>query len=177
MTYFTPDGQKCHSDSGYKCIQGKCKTDAEYDVLVAEAAGLDDVEIEIIRGYVPDLDRAPGQGKSDTLVVATVDGDAGPNYKDGDILCHTHTVQDSDYPKWNFRCKPLPMKNKSLIKFSVLDSDQPIASPDKIGFAVDTLSFLLRGERKLSLRDPEGKPTPYWIEVGANLKTRITMDP
>lgn len=152
MSYFTKKGTRCGEQEGYSCIFGKCLATGTSEQSNLDLNNLYSVEIKIISAHVPDLDTLPGGGPSDAFVVVEANRNADPSYQDNELMCHTYVVQDNENPKWNFRCKPLPLRLGSRIKFDVFDSDKPSENHDHIGYAFRSLEELLnRGPQRLAL--------------------------
>lgn len=168
MTAYADDGTDCNSDQeGYKCLMGVCRGDAN-KANSSELADLNQVTLSIKSAYVADRDPYPGQGESDPFVVVEV-SEGKPNYKDNEVICHTHVIQDSRRPKWNFSCKPLPLKSAAKLRFVVMDSDKPDTQPQFLGSSSVTVeSIMSAGPQTLILELPKSlgvEGGPYWIEV------------
>lgn len=165
MTAFVSDGTSCHDADGYKCVLGKCRSpdDKQYD---ENKMDLFTVDLSIRSAFVADRDPYPAQGESDAFVVVELVSDGEPTYKEGDLICHTHVVQDNSRPRWNFNCKPLPMKGSAKLKFVVYDSDKPDTDPQLLGSTTQTLETLMNsGSQELTLEQPALAGGPYWLEV------------
>lgn len=165
MTAYVDDGASCHDADGYRCVLGKCRSPE--DKLDDEAKmELQKVTIGVHTAFVADRDPYPGQGESDAFVVIEMDSDGEPAYNSGDLICHTHVVQDNSRPRWNFSCKPLPMKGSAKLRFVVYDSDKPDTDPQLLGTATASLNDLMdKGERSLTLEQPNLSGGPYHLEV------------
>ena len=165
MTAYVSDGTRCHDTDGYKCMLGKCRSpdDKQYD---ENNVDLNSVQISIKSAFVADRDPYPGQGESDAFVIVEMASDGEPTYKDGDLICHTHVVQDNSRPRWNFSCKPLPLKSSAKLRFVVYDSDKPDTDPQLLGSTTQTLESLMSGgSQELTLEQPALSGGPYWLEV------------
>lgn len=165
MTTYAEDGNSCHDTDGYRCVLGKCRSPEEKvdDELKAD---LNQVEIKIISALVADRDPYPGQGESDAFVVVEMVSDGTPSFKDGEVLCYTHVVQDNSRPRWNFSCRPQPMRTSAKLRFVVLDSDKPDTDPQLLGTAVLPLETLLNaGSQKLILDQGDLPGGPYTLDV------------
>lgn len=178
QSYHVKDGTTCwneNKESSYKCILGVCR-DLEGQKTAA-AAFQDDlysVEIAVISANVADMDDLPGAGGSDVFVTIEVANDGFPTYKRGELVCYTYVIQDNNKPRWNFKCKPLPMTGETVLKFRALDSDKPFSlNPDKLGQATDNVANLLsKGRTKLRLSSSSSSQydlsainKPYFVEV------------
>lgn len=171
MTIYADDGTSCHDQDGYKCTLGKCRSSE--DKLDDEITKTDlyQTQIGIKSAYVADRDPYPGQGESDAFVVVELVSDGQPTVKDGEVLCHTHVIQDTSRPKWNFVCKPLPMKGSARLRFVVLDSDKPDTDPQLLGSTVQTLdSIMNNGIQTITLDQGSLSGGPYWLEVDISAK-------
>lgn len=166
MTAYAEDGTPCNDQDGYRCIMGMCR--AEDNKLNDEFRSMDlnTVSLAIRTAYVADRDPYPGQGESDAFVVVEVVSDGKPNYNGSEVVCHTHVIQDSSRPKWNFVCKPLPLNSSARLRFVVMDSDKPDTQPQMLGQTTQTLESLLNaGPQTLVLEQPRLPNGPYWLEV------------
>ena len=166
MTAFIEDGTACHDQDGYKCVLGRCRSSE--DKLDDEIAKTDlyRTQIGVKSAYVADRDPYPGQGESDAFVVVELVSDGQPNINDGEVLCHTHVIQDTSRPKWNYVCKPPPMKGSARLRFVVLDSDKPDTDPQLLGSSVQTLdSIMNNGIRTITLDQGTLAGGPYWLEL------------
>lgn len=167
MTAYADDGTSCHETDGYRCILGKCRLPD--DKLDEEnKLELNQVDIGIKTAYVADRDPYPGQGESDAFVVIEMVSDGDPTYNKGDLVCYTHVVQDNSRPKWNFNCKPLPMKSSAKLRFVVYDSDKPDTAPQLLGSTTQTLETLMRGGPQSLTLDG-----PYYLEVDVRGKRYV----
>lgn len=165
QSYHMDDGTPCYNKDSYRCILGVCQ-DSDGQRL-ATFNDLYSTEISILSASVPDMDDLPGAGGSDVFVTIEVANDGFPTYKAGDIICYTYVIQDNNRPRWNFKCKPLPMTGDTKLRFRALDSDKPFSlNPDKLGVAVENVSTLMeKGRTKMILKSSDGLITPYFIEV------------
>lgn len=164
MSYFAAEGMACHQNETYRCHLGKCKSP---DDGIDYPSDLYNLKIQIKSAHVPDEDDLPTAGSSDTFITVLVENDGGPNFNDGDLVCHTYVVQDNSNPKWkNFVCEPPPMKSTTSLKFIATDSDKPSEHIDILGTAVGVLDSLLNvGPVKLRLQRPENSEAYYYVEV------------
>ena len=162
LTAFVEDGHACHDTAdSYTCALGKCRP---ADFKVEE--DLNNVEINIKTAFVADRDPYPTQGESDAFVMVEVVSGGEPSFRDGEVICYTHVVQDNKRPVWNFSCKPLPLKSSTKLRFVVLDSDKPDTDPQLLGTAVRTLDSLMNsGKKTLQLEQQKLSGGPYWLEV------------
>lgn len=168
MTAYNEDGTKCHTDDGtYKCVLGKCRNlKDKADDSEIQSNDLNSVELRIKSAFVADRDPYPTQGESDAFVVVELMSNGGPSFKDGEVICYTHVVQDTSRPRWNFSCKPQPLQSSARLRFVVLDSDKPDTDPQLLGRAVESLESLMNtGTQKLTLEQPNLSGGPYWLEV------------
>ena len=171
MSAHADDGSACNDQEGYKCVFGACRSDESSGQLAREMKELDLVSFNLgIRSaFVADRDPYPGQGESDAFVVVEMASNAGPSYNESELVCHTHVVQDSSRPKWQFVCRPLPVRSEAKLRFVVMDSDKPDTQPQLLGQASQSVALLLNaGPQTLILEHPSGKIDnggPYWLEV------------
>lgn len=165
MTTYADDGNSCHDTDGYRCVLGKCHSpeDKLDDELKSE---LHQIEINIKSAHVADRDPYPTQGESDAFVLVEMVTDGSPSFKDGEVLCYTHVVQDNSRPRWNFSCRPQPMRTSARLRFVVLDSDKPDTNPQLLGTAVLSLETLLNaGPQSLILDQSNLSGGPYTLDV------------
>lgn len=165
MTTYAEEGNSCHDTDGYKCVLGKCHSPE--DRLDDEVrSDLNQVEIKIKSAHVADRDPYPTQGESDAFVLVEMVSDGSPSFRDGEVLCYTHVVQDNSRPRWNFACRPQPMRPAARLRFVVLDSDKPDTSPQLLGTTTVTLESLLNaGPKSLTLDQGSLSGGPYSLEV------------
>jgi hypothetical protein len=165
MTAYAQDGHSCHDLDGYKCTLGKCHSpDDKLDDEIR--SDLNEVEIKIKSAFVADRDPYPTQGESDAFVMVEVASDGSPSFKDGEVLCYTHVVQDNSRPRWNFSCRPQPMRTSAKLRFVVMDSDKPDTSPQLLGTATLALETLLNsGPQSLTLDQGTLSGGPYTLDV------------
>lgn len=169
MTAYVEDGSICHDD--HSCQLGKCRVSGEKpsEELTSD---LYLANIHIKSAFVADRDPYPAQGESDAFVVVEVDSEGLPAFREREVICHTHVVQDTSRPHWNFACKSLPLKGSAKLKFTILDSDKPDTDPQLLGSVVQSVDSLLNGGvQRLNLSKPVNVPGgPYWLEVELNGK-------
>lgn len=166
MTTYADDGTSCHDSDGYRCVFGQCRRNDDKFYDEVNKLDLNQVEINIRSARVADRDPYPTQGESDAFVVVEVDSDGEPSFKNGDLICNTHVVQDNSRPRWDFTCKPLPMKSSAMLRFVVYDSDKPDTSPQLLGIATQSLETLMNGGlQSLTLEQPNLSGGPYNLEV------------
>lgn len=165
LSYNVPDGTSCLNDD-YKCVLGSCRGP---DELEKPREKLNSVQIKIISACVQDRDQSPIAGESDAFVMVEVVRGGEPSYRDNDDLCFTYIIQDNNHPRWkDFTCKPLPISNKALLRFSAFDSDKPFNQPDPLGYAEEELENLInQGKKTLTLvgEGAGGYDSPFHIEV------------
>lgn len=170
MTAHVEDGTACYDQEGYKCLMGKCRSSEEKieDELKDD---LYTVELKINSAHVADRDPYPTQGESDPFVVVELVSNGGPSFKDGEVICYTHVVQDNSRPKWNFVCKPQPLKGSAKLRFVVLDSDKPDVNPQLLGSTVQGLDSIMNdGVQSLTLDQASFPGGPFWLEVEVKAK-------
>lgn len=165
LTAFPEDGFACYVGEGYKCSLGKCRSP---DGKLDEEVKSDLVQFEIIikSALVADRDPYPTQGESDAFVLVEMVSGGEPLFKNNEVLCYTHVVQDNKKPRWNFSCKPQPMKASSRLRFLVLDSDKPDTNPQFLGATTQTLETLMNaGPKSITLDQGTLSGGPYFIEI------------
>jgi len=166
MTSFVEDGTNCHDADGYKCVLGKCHSpeDKLDDEIIQ--SDLNQIEIKIKSAHVADRDPYPTQGESDAFVLVEVVNDGSPTFKDGELICYTHVIQDNSRPRWNFACRPPPIRTSARLRFVVLDSDKPDTNPQLLGTATLSLETLLNaGSQSLTLDQGSLSGGPYSLDV------------
>jgi len=167
MTAHMEDGSPCNDQPGYRCVMGMCRAEDNKVNDEFRSIELNSLSMSINSALVADRDPYPGQGESDAFVVVEVVSDGGPNYKNGEVVCHTHVVQDSSRPRWNFVCQPLALKSTARLRFVVMDSDKPDTQPQLLGQSSYPVESLLNaGIQTLILEAPKAvSGGPYWLEV------------
>lgn len=167
LSYHLQDGLKCRPDDlESRCQLGLCVKPEEISAL--DVKDLFSVDIYIKSAHVEDLDLVPGAGPSDPLVTVELASGGAPSYADGQTVCHTYIIQDSNTPRWNggcgFHCRPMPIKATARLRFTALDSDKPIVEPDLLGTVTERVDRLLNlGSKRLKF---DGKQdTDLFLEV------------
>lgn len=147
---------------GRICTLGACRKKS------VKPKGLLKVSIDIYRAYVEDKDEQH-RDESDVYIDVQVVRGGVPMYPDNSHVCSTHVVHDSNKPDWGgFRCKPLPMLEHTVLRFSAYDHDEPHSDNEILGSAEQDLSDLVNaGKTKLTLvhSGPRGLYSRYYVEV------------
>lgn len=165
MTAYAEDGTGCHDADGYRCVLGKCRS-TDDKIEDENKVDLNQIDISIKSAFVADRDPYPGQGESDAFVIVELESEDEPSYKKNDLICHTHVVQDNSRPRWNFTCRPLPLKSSAKLRFVVYDSDKPDTEPQLLGSATQSLENAMNaGSLSLTLDQPALVGGPYYLEV------------